>query len=89
MMQMGSRYGMLTMEDSVKELVNQGAVDASELERFQSAGEKAAANAQNAAGGGAPAAAGGGPQQMGQPQQPVQRPAQQQPARRGVSSLFR
>jgi twitching motility protein PilT len=34
MMQMGSRYGMQTMEDSVKALVNQGLVDPSEMDRF-------------------------------------------------------
>jgi len=40
MMQMGSRYGMITMEDSVKALVNQGLVDPSEMERFAVPGEK-------------------------------------------------
>jgi len=34
MMQMGSRYGMQTLEDSVKALVNKGMVEAEELERF-------------------------------------------------------
>ncbi len=40
MMQMGARYGMITMEDSVKALVSQGLVDPSEMERFAIPGEK-------------------------------------------------
>ena len=40
MMQMGSRYGMITMEDSVKALISQGLVDPSEMERFAVPGEK-------------------------------------------------
>ena len=40
MMQMGSRYGMITMEDSVKALVNQALVDPSEMERFAVPGDK-------------------------------------------------
>jgi len=35
MMQMGQRFGMKTLEDSVKELAAQGLVEAKELERFK------------------------------------------------------
>jgi twitching motility protein PilT len=35
MIQMGTRFGMQTMADSVKELVSRGRVDAMELERFK------------------------------------------------------
>ncbi|HVI51401.1 MAG TPA: type IV pilus twitching motility protein PilT [Candidatus Sulfotelmatobacter sp.] len=38
MMQMGQRFGMKTLEDSVKDLVNQGVVEAVELERFRQTG---------------------------------------------------
>ena len=41
MMQMGQRFGMRTLEDSVKTLVAEGVVAAKELERFQSLPEKA------------------------------------------------
>ncbi|SRR5579859_94892 len=66
MMQMGSRYGMITMEDSVKALVNQGLVDPSEMERFAVPGDK-----QGQAPGPGPAAA---PPQH-QPQQQAAQPA--------------
>jgi twitching motility protein PilT len=46
MMQMGQRFGMQTLEDSVKALVDQDIVEAGELERFLPPGqEKHAANA--------------------------------------------
>jgi twitching motility protein PilT len=40
MMQVGQRYGMRTMEDSVKTLVQQGLVDDSELTRFSQKAEE-------------------------------------------------
>lgn len=86
MMQMGQRYGMVTMEDSVKGLVAQGLVDASELERFVAPG-------QEKAGGAAPSAgqppAGGQPVAQPPPAAPAARPAAPQPQKRGVASLFR
>ena len=78
MMQMGQRYGMQTMEDSVKALVSDGLVDASEMDRFAAPGQdKATVHA-------APAAS-EAPQAPARPQ-PA---AQPQPQKRGVASLFR
>ncbi|HIJ63050.1 MAG TPA: type IV pilus twitching motility protein PilT [Rhodospirillaceae bacterium] len=84
MMQMGQRYGMVTMEDSVKALVAQGLVDASELDRFIAPGQEKPGAAS------APAA---GPPPAGQPvvQPPAAAPARPAapPPKRGVASLFR
>ncbi len=78
MMQMGQRYGMQTMEDSVKALVAKEMVDASELDRFAAPGQdKATAQAMPTAG--------EAPQAPARPQSP----AQPQPQKRGVASLFR
>jgi twitching motility protein PilT len=74
MMQMGSRYGMQTLEDSVKTLVAEGVVEAGELDRFAPPGQEKAAGQAPPAGSPAPAA---------QPQ------PQPQPQKRGVTSLFR
>jgi twitching motility protein PilT len=40
MMQMGQRYGMQTIEDSVKSLVQRGLVNSDELERFVPPGQE-------------------------------------------------
>lgn len=42
MMQVGQRYGMQTMEDCVRKLVDEGKVDAAELQRFASKPEEVA-----------------------------------------------
>ena len=86
MMQMGQRYGMVTMEDSVKGLVAQGLVDASELERFVAPGQEKAGGAAAPAG---PPAAGGQPVAQPPAATPAARPAAPQPQKRGVASLFR
>ena len=84
MMQIGQRYGMQTMEDSVKSLVQRGLVSPEEMERFAPPGQE-----QKAGGGPAHAA----PAQAAPPPPPPveeHRPAPQQEApRKGVSSLFR
>ena len=92
MMQMGSRYGMQTLEDSVKTLVAQGLIDPSEMERFAPPGqEKAPAQAGPVA---APAAAPHAEPPPPPPPPPPEerRPAavqQAQPQKRGVASLFK
>jgi twitching motility protein PilT len=98
MMQMGSRYGMQTLEDSVKALVSQGMVDASELERFAAPGDGKASG-----GGGAPAPQHSAPAAQAAPAMPLPPPppppraAEPEPPpatpiqakRSGVSSLFK
>jgi twitching motility protein PilT len=82
MMQMGQRYGMQTLEDSVKALVAQGVVAASEMDRFLPPGQEKQPAATPAA---APAAAEA-------PEPEVRRappPPQPVPQKKGVSSLFR
>ncbi len=64
MMQMGQRFGMATLEDSVKNMVAQGIVAQEEMERFAMPSA-------------APAAEAGGEAKPAPQQQPVQRPAQQ------------
>jgi len=98
MMQMGSRYGMQTLEDSVKALVSQGMLDASELERFAAPGDGKASG-----GGGAPAPQHSAPAAQAAPAMPLPPPppppraAEPEPPpatpiqakRSGVSSLFK
>ena len=95
MMQMGSRYGMQTLEDSVKALVAQGKVDPAEMERFAPPGqEKPPAQGAPAA---MPSAAPPPPppedrRPAAPPPPPEPEPAPvpvAQPQKKGVSSLFR
>jgi twitching motility protein PilT len=66
MMQMGQRFGMATLEDSVKTMVAQGIVASEEMERFATPS--------------AAPVEGGGDAKGAAPQQPqAQRPVQQQP----------
>jgi twitching motility protein PilT len=100
MMQMGSRYGMQTMEDSVKDLVARGIVGEVELERFAQPGEQKA-SAQGGGGTQVVAPAHAPPpvhapapvaevRHAAPPTAPQSSAAQPQgPQRRGVSSLFR
>ncbi len=93
MMQIGQRYGMQTMEDCVKDLVQRGVVGEHELDRFALPGaEKKEGQGQSAA----PAHAAGPA-----PAEPIHRapaaaaapppppPPPPPPQKRGVSSLFR
>ena len=86
MMQMGSRYGMQTLEDSVKALVAKGVVDAAELERFAppSDSKPAAPAPQQAAAEPAPA-----PEPSFQPPPEPQKPQNSLFKRSGVSSLLK
>jgi twitching motility protein PilT len=97
MMQMGQRYGMQTMEDSIKDLVAKGVVGEVELERFATPGDQ---KTQAQGGGGAPSpGAGHQPQPVHAPEprhapvaQPVAQPVAAPPPppqKKGVSSLFR
>jgi twitching motility protein PilT len=93
MMQMGSRYGMQTMEDSVKALVNQGLVDPSEMERFAPPSDaKAQAGAAPQPHAAAPAPQAAPPPEA--PPPPPPEPEQPKPQnslfkRSGVSSLLK
>lgn len=49
MMQMGSRFGMQTLEESTKALIAQGKIEASELERFAPQGQERMSSAQTTA----------------------------------------
>lgn len=93
MMQMGSRYGMQTLEDSVKALVAQGKVDPSEMDRFAPPGqEKAPGAASPHAPASTPTPAAVVAQEAPPPAPVEERSppaAAQPPQKRGVSSLFR
>jgi twitching motility protein PilT len=101
MMQMGQRFGMQTMEDSVKSLVTQGLVDPAELERFQAPSQEKAQAAAIAhatpaapatAPAPAPAPAYNAPVPAAAPPVPAPAPAAATPAaapKRGVSNFFR
>ncbi len=94
MMQMGSRYGMQTLEDSVKALVAQGKVDPSEMDRFAPPGQEKAPGAAGPVPTPASAAAqtpvAAAPVEATPKSVEDRHPAPQQaPQKRGVSSLFR
>ncbi|MBF0355784.1 MAG: type IV pilus twitching motility protein PilT [Alphaproteobacteria bacterium] len=71
MMQMGQRFGMATLEDSVKTMVAQGIVSAEEMERF------AMPSAAPAGEGGGEGAKPSTPQQQAQPPRPQPQPQPQ------------
>ncbi|TAN56835.1 MAG: type IV pilus twitching motility protein PilT, partial [Rhodospirillales bacterium] len=73
MMQMGQRFGMATLEDSVKAMVMQGIVSQDEMERFAMPSAAPASEAGGEAKGAAPA-----PQPQAAPR-PQQQPQQQMP----------
>lgn len=81
MMQVGQRYGMQTMEDSVKKLIEQGLVDAKELQRFASKPEEVETPASAAAAAAAAAQGKGGrgttPARPAAPPQPPPQPRPQ------------
>ncbi|PKU26667.1 type IV pilus twitching motility protein PilT [Telmatospirillum siberiense] len=79
MMQMGSRYGMQTLEDSVKTLIAQGKIDPAEMDRFMPPGQDRSTGGTSAAP--LPATASASTEEA-----PATPP---QPPKRGVTSLFR
>ncbi|HEY1720335.1 MAG TPA: type IV pilus twitching motility protein PilT [Magnetospirillaceae bacterium] len=92
MMQMGSRYGMQTQEDAVRDLIARGLCGEHEMDRFLIPGEKqaqaAASGGGNAGSGGhAPAPIQAEPRHAAAVAAPPPPPPSQQ--KKGVSSLFR